>query len=158
MLSKIKIFTLAAVIAAFAAQQAFAATLPDVDGWICGEPRETKLETVSGSHGVWLEREYRTERGEKFLAILMEGAGPKLWKPVEPADGGEAPESESAEKISIAGHDAVIESRSVLGLSLVVKLGIDSVLTLESQYADKEELARAAEILIAHIEEEKASD
>lgn len=153
MLSKIKCFTLAALIAASAASHACAATLPEIDGWTCGETRETKLDTVSGNHGTWLEREYRTERGEKFLAVWMEGAGPKLWKQATPAEGGEAPESESAEKISVAGRDAVIESRPVLGLSLVVKLDGDGVLTLESQYADKEELARAAEILIARMEE-----
>lgn len=153
---KIKIFALASAIAAFAASSAFAATLPEIDGWICGKMRETKLDTVSGNHGMWLEREYRTERGDKFLAIWMEGAGPKLWKQAAPTEDNYEPRRESAEKISVAGRDAVVESRPVLGLSLVVKLDDDGVLTLESQYADKEELARAAEILITRMEEASA--
>ena len=150
-------FLLAAAIAALAASQAFAAALPEVEGWTCGPLRETQLDTVSGHQGQWLEREYRTANGAKFLAVWMEGAGPKLWKPVtEVGEGGETSGGESAEKISVAGRDALLESRPVLGLSLVVKLGKDGVLTLESQSSGKDELTRAAETLIKHMEAEKA--
>lgn len=151
-------FLLAAAIAAFAASQAFAAALPEIDGWTCGPLRETQLDAVSGHHGQWLEREYRTANGAKFLAVWMEGAGPALWKPVtEVSESGETSGGESAEKISVAGRDAMLESRPVLGLSLVVKLGKDGVLTLESQSADKDELARAAETLIEQMEAEDAA-
>ena len=150
-------FLLAAAIAALAASQAFAAALPEVDGWTCGPLRETQLDAVSGHQGQWLEREYRTANGVKFLAVWMEGAGPKLWKPVaEVGEGGETSGGESAEKISVAGHGAMLESRPVLGLSLVVKLGKDGVLTLESQSADRDELTRAAETLIEQMTAEKA--
>lgn len=149
-------FLLAAAIAALAVSQAFAAELPEVDGWTCGPMRETQLDAVSGNHGQWLEREYRTANGAKFLAVWMEGAGPALWKPVtEVGENCETSGGESAEKISVAGYDAILESRPVLGLSLVVKLGKDGVLTLESQSADKDELARAAETLIGQM---KAAD
>ena len=150
-------FLLAAAIAALAASQAFAAALPEVEGWTCGRRRETQLDAVSGHQGQWLEREYRTANGVKFLAVWMEGAGPKLWKPVtEVGEGGETSGGESAEKISVAGRDAMLESRPVLGLSLVVKLGKDGVLTLESQSADRDELTRAAETLVEQMEAEKA--
>ena len=150
-------FLLAAAIAALAASQAFAAALPEVDGWTCGPLRETQLDAVSGRQGQWLEREYRTANGVKFLAVWMEGAGPKLWKPVtEVGEGGETSGGESAEKISVAGHGAMLESRPVLGLSLVVKLGKDGVLTLESQSAVRDELTRAAETLIEQMTAEKA--
>lgn len=140
----------------FTACRAFAASLPEIDGWTCGPLRETQLDAVSGHQGQWLEREYRTANGAKFLAIWMEGAGPKLWKPVtEIGKGGETSGGESAEKISVAGRDAMLESRPVLGLSLVVKLGSDGVLTLESQSAGKDELARAAEALIEQMEAEE---
>lgn len=146
-------FLLAAAIAALAASQASAAELPEIDGWMCGPLRETQLDAVSGHHGQWLEREYRMANGAKFLAVWMEGAGPKLWKPVtEVGENGETSGGEGAEKISVAGRDAMLESRPVLGLSLVVKLGKDGVLTLESQSADKDELARAAETLIEQME------
>ena len=150
-------FLLAAAIAALAASKAFAAALPEVEGWTCGPLRETQLDAVSGYQGQWLEREYRTANGAKFLAVWMEGAGPKLWKPVtEVGEGGETSGGESAEKISVAGRDAMLESRPVLGLSLVVKLGKDGVLTLESQSADRDELTRAAETLVEQMEAEKA--
>lgn len=154
---KLRKFMLAAAIAALAASQAFAAALPEVEGWACGPLRETQLDAVSGHQGQWLEREYRTANGVKFLAVWMEGAGPKLWKPVtEVGEGGETSGGESAEKISVAGRGAMLESRPVLGLSLVVKLGKDGVLTLESQSADMDELTRAAETLIEQMEAEKA--
>lgn len=155
---KFRKFLLAAAVAALAASQAFAATLPEIDGWTCGPLRETQLDAVSGHHGQWLEREYRTATGAKFLAVWMEGAGPSLWKPVtEVGESGETSGGESAEKISVAGRDAMLESRPVLGLSLVVKLVKDGVLTLESQSADRDELARAAETLIAQMEAEDAA-
>ena len=50
----------------------------------------------------------------------------------------------------------MLESRPVLGLSLVVKLGKDGVLTLESQSADRDELTRAAETLIEQMMAERA--
>ena len=92
-----------------------------------------------------------------MLAVWMEGAGPKLWKPVtEVGEGGETSGGESAEKISVAGRGAMLESRPILGLSLIVKLGKDGVLTLESQSADRDELTRAAETLIGQMEAGKA--
>ncbi len=143
---------LAAAVTILTAAQAFAAALPEVSGWINGALRETDLNAVSGNHGVWLEREYRTARGMKFLAVLMEGAGPKLWKPATQVnDGGVAPGGESAEKITVAGLDAILESRPILGRSLTVKISNDSVLTLESQSAGKEDLIGAAEILAEKI-------
>ncbi len=155
---KFRKFLLAAAVAALAASQAFAATLPEIDGWTCGPLRETQLDAVSGHHGQWLEREYRTANGAKFLAVWMEGAGPSLWQPVtEVGESGETSGGESAEKISVAGRDAMLESRPVLGLSLVVKLVKDGVLTLESQSADRDELVRAAETLIAQMEAEDAA-
>lgn len=143
-----KNLTAAAAAVLLAASAAFAAGLPEIEGWTNGTLRETKLETVSSSHGTWQEREYRTARGAKFLAVLMEGAGPKLWKPVSRINEGGAPDGSSAEQLTVAGLDAVLESRPVLGLSLVVKTGKDAVLTLESQSAGKEELTEAAEKLI----------
>lgn len=154
---KLRKFLLAAAIAALVASQAFAATLPEVDGWTCGPLRETQLDAVSGHQGQWLEREYRTANGAKFLAVWIEGSGPKLWKPVtEVGESGETSGGESAEKISVAGRDAMLESRPVLGLSLIVKLGKDGVLTLESQSADRDELTRAAETLIEQMTAERA--
>ena len=41
-------FLLAAAIAALATSQAFAATLPEVEGWTCGPLRETQLDAISG--------------------------------------------------------------------------------------------------------------
>ncbi len=140
----------AAAVLLLTAFQARAATLPEINGWTNGELRETKLETISGNHGDWQEREYRTSGGAKFLAVWMEGAGPKLWR--RTAETGEARGEESAKTVAVAGRDATLESRPVLGLSLVVKVGTDGVLTLESQSVNEDELTEAAEILISALE------
>ena len=53
--------------------------LPGIQGWSAGELRETKFESVSGNHGTWLERDYRTAAGVPFHAVWIDGSGPKGW-------------------------------------------------------------------------------
>ncbi|MFR5880091.1 MAG: hypothetical protein ACLUEQ_04380 [Cloacibacillus evryensis] len=50
--------------------------------------------------------------------------------------------------MTVAGHKAMLEYRPVVGYSLIVKVGKEGVLTLESQVATKEALTEAAETLI----------
>lgn len=145
-------FLAVAFAAMLSASTAECASLPDVAGWSSGELRETKLEAISGSKGMWHERTYRTNDGTKIKAVLMEGSGAKLWKQnLKIEDKGEISGGESAAKLKIADCDAIIEYRPVLGRSLIVKISNDAVLTLESESAGERELASAAETLIESI-------
>ena len=82
----------------------------------------------------------------------MEGAGAKGWEANEiSSDNGEIWGGETSEKVTVAGHIAMLEYRPVVGYSLIVKIGKDGVLTLESQVATKEALTEAAGILIKNM-------
>ena len=106
----------------------------------------------AGYKGMWLERTYRTSGGTPFRAIWVEGAGAKGWEANEmSSDDGEIWGGETSEKVTVAGHNAMLEYRPVVGYSLIVKIGKDGVLTLESQVATKDALTEAAGILIKNM-------
>ncbi len=62
-------------------------TLPTVEGWICGDTKVVKLDTVSGNQGLWQERTYRNESGTPFKAVLMFGKGLKAHSLPSVTDG-----------------------------------------------------------------------
>lgn len=125
-----------------------ASVLPDVDGWLCGTLRETELDTLSGNHGLWQERLYRTEDGTSVRAILMKGEGPAIFTQMSPGtvetDGlfGSGAEYEVFE---IDGRVAVLEKHPLSGFAFVFPLE-GGVLTLES---DSPGLSREALFNIA---------
>lgn len=142
------LFTLSAA-AALAAE---ATKLPEIAGWENGQLRTTELDALSGYKGTWLERTYRTSGGTPFRAIWVEGAGAKGWEANEmSSDDGEIWGGETSEKVTVAGHNAMLEYRPVVGYSLIVKIGKDGVLTLESQVATKDALTEAAGTLIKNM-------
>ncbi|WP_302795189.1 hypothetical protein, partial [Cloacibacillus evryensis] len=112
----------------------------------------TELGALSGFKGTWLERTYRTGGGAPLRAIWVDGAGAKDWDVNEiSGNNGEIWGGETSEKVTVAGHKAMLEYRPVVGYSLIVKVGKDGVLTLESQVATKEALTEAAETLIKNM-------
>lgn len=142
----------ASLIATYAACAAEQINLPEISGWDNGELRVTELDAMSGHKGRWLERSYRTASGVPFRAILMEGSGAKGWELNERQyAGGEVSGGETIEAIMVREHMAVVEYRPIIGYNLIVKIG-DAVLNLESQTADKRDLADAADILIKNID------
>ena len=125
--------------------------LPDIKNWQNGELRTTSFDALSGNKGKWLERNYRTNNGTTFKAIWMEGEGPKGWKAVEPASSKDIWGGVEAEKLTIGGEEAILEHRPVVGYSLVISIGKEGVLTMESANADKRDLLDAAETLVKNM-------
>lgn len=110
-----------------------ARSLPEVPNWVCGELRETNLETVSGNQGIWLQRDYRSDEGATIRATLMAGKGPRMLRfPPENLDVNDGPLGSGCtyRTLEIRGRKAVVETHPLLGVSVFVNLG-DGYLTLE---------------------------
>ena len=154
MLKKSILFAMASllILSAAVAFAVEASKLPEIPGWENGRLRTTELGALSGFKGTWLERTYRTGGGAPLRAIWVDGAGAKDWDVNEiSGNNGEIWGGETSEKVTVAGHKAMLEYRPVVGYSLIVKVGKDGVLTLESQVATKEALTEAAETLIKNM-------
>ena len=127
--------------------------LPDIQGWSAGEVRETKLETVSGYKGTWIERDYRTASGVPFHTVWIDGSGPKGWttgKRNITANDGAIGSGAQYKTLSAAGYEAILETHPITGLALSVRMK-EGVLTLESALASEEEAIAAAETIINSI-------
>ena len=129
--------------------------LPEIPGWQNGVCKVAALDTVSGNHGLWAERSYRTDDGGAFKAIWMGGKGPALLYP--PASGlrqddGPIGAGATYETLRVGENLAILESHPVLGCSLALSMP-DGMLTLESgAYGmGKEQILEAAETLAAQI-------
>ena len=135
--------------AAFAAESS---RLPEISGWVNGQLRTTELGALSGFKGTWLERTYRTSAGIPFRAVWVDGAGAKNWDVNEmSSDKGEIWGGETSKAMEIGGNRALLEYRPVVGYSLIISVGKDGVLTLESQVATQEALIEAAETLVKNM-------
>ena len=160
-----KIFVILSVLVLFTAQ-AYAADaplvevltgknigLPDVEGWFNHDARTTKLNTVSGCKGEWIERDYRTAQGVPCHAVRINGAAPKGWKAKQisgTADDGLFGEGAVFKSLTVCGFAAEFDRHPSRGCSLAVRLP-DSVLTLESKYTSETEITQIAETLIKKI-------
>ncbi len=128
--------------------------LPEIGGWINGELRKTVFDTVSGSRGYWLERDYRSSDGIPFHAVWMEGSGDKGWSPAEKplsSDDGSLGSGATYRTFPILGQRSALEHHPVTGYSLSVKAEKKGTLTLESLIATEDEIISAAERLLAEI-------
>lgn len=130
--------------------------LPEISGWQNGESKAVGLDTVSGNHGFWVERVYRTAEGGAFKATRMGGKGPAfLYPPASGLSRDDGPVGAGAtyETFEVSGYPAILESHPTLGLSLTLRMP-DGVLTLESDAygMGKKEMQEAAETLAAQIE------
>ena len=137
---------------------AFAAPagLPEIPGWQNGESKVVGLDTVSGNHGFWIERLYRTADGGAFKATWMGGKGPSFLYPPTSGllrDDGPIGAGATYETLQIGENLAILESHPTLGLSLALLLP-DGVLTLESDVygMEKEQIVEAAKTLAMQIE------
>lgn len=129
---------------------AAAVELPEVSEWQNGALRVTPFDTVSGNRGSWQERNYITTSGTRVLATWMEGAGEKGWAPPSEsisASDGLMGSGATYNTITVAEEKAILESHSVTGLSVAVKITNKGTLTLESKYASAQEILAAAEKL-----------
>lgn len=127
-----------------------AAELREIEGWQNGGLRTTRLDTVSGNRSVWQERDYITASGARVHAVWMEGAGEKGWTPPSvdaAASDGLMGSGASYRTLIIASERAVIEKHPVTGYCVAVKIEKRGTLTVESKYAEEDEILSAAKVL-----------
>lgn len=143
--------------------------LPEINGWTNGTLRITRLDTVSGNRGIWLERDYKTPEGKFFHAIRIDGDGVKSWnlnKDALTADDGPIGSRATYKTIKIytqvstaesnfddpnSPYYAAIEQHPLTGLSLIVQLNKKSALTLESKNANEQEVIDAVIAIIQNL-------
>ena len=77
----LSIVTLQAVFAESFTEPSTKPILPEIPGWQNGVCKVAALDTVSGNHGFWVERSYRTDNGGAFKVTWMGGKGPALLYP-----------------------------------------------------------------------------
>jgi len=127
--------------------------LPTIEGFTCAKARTTKLNTVSGEKGYWVERDYTTQDGKKFHAVWIDGAAPVGWQPkkvsAEQHDGVWGNGS-TFKSVKIGDFDADLESHPQLGLSLAIRLP-KAVLTIESEKSAELELIDFAKAIIKNL-------
>lgn len=130
------------------------ANLPEIASWQNGELRVTVLETVSGNRGSWQEREYRTDLGTLVYAIWLEGAGNRDWEPsggAISANDGLVGRGAVYRTTVICAQEGLIEHHPVTGYSVAVKVAKLGTLTVESKYAEENEILSAVETLVREI-------
>jgi hypothetical protein len=130
--------------------------LPEVPGWQCGELKSVQFDAVSGNHGYWQERNYRTPDGVSMTSVLTFGTGPKFYN--QPPAGvifdGEFPGSgASYEIISLAGCRALVEEDPLTGCSVAVNaFERKFTLTIEfGRFESRDKVIACAEALMDAI-------
>ncbi|MDR3353529.1 MAG: hypothetical protein LBO21_00665 [Synergistaceae bacterium] len=155
MISK-KIFRLSLVMAlvVLAAGVCWAASfsLPEIDGWKCGEIMSADFDAVSGNQGYWLQRDYTTPSGTPIEAILMGGKGPgnlRMPPPGTDSATGVYGDGGTFRTLRAGGFPAILENRPLLGLSLSVNLGGATVTFESARFAlSEDEFIEAASVII----------
>ncbi|MDR3164140.1 MAG: hypothetical protein LBU13_01015 [Synergistaceae bacterium] len=132
-----------------------ALSLPEIDGWKCGEIVSARLEAFEKDYGYFEKREYRTREGLSFEAFLTCGTGPKFFN--QPPAGVSGSDGKTTyEIISVNGYKTSLEYDPVLGLSLSVN-AFDKkyTLTLEcGPFETSGNLIECAKTLIGEMEKD----
>jgi hypothetical protein len=130
-----------------------ALSLPEIEGWKCGETVSARLEAFEKDYGYFERRIYRTPGGLSFEAVLTCGTGPKFFN--QPPAGVSGSEGETAyEIISVNGYKTSLERDPILGLALSVN-AFDKkyTLTLEcGPFETSRDLIECAKTLIGEME------
>ncbi|MDR1482666.1 MAG: hypothetical protein LBI74_08585 [Synergistaceae bacterium] len=155
-------FALASVMLASGLCEAALPSLPEIDGWECGELRSTDFNAVSGNQGIWLERDYRSPSRVPIKAVLMAGKGPGELGALQPGidastalygDGG------TFRTLVTEGFPSILENRPILGLSLSVNLGGATATFESSAFAlAEDDFIEAASVIIRSIKENSLTD
>ena len=130
-----------------------ALSLPDIEGWKCGETVSARLEAFEKDYGYFERRVYRTKDGLSFEAVLTRGAGPKFFnQPPAGVSGGDG--GTTYEIISVNGYKTSLEHDPILGLALSVN-AFDKKYTLTLECGPFEmsgDLIECAKTLIGEME------
>jgi hypothetical protein len=130
-----------------------ALSLPEIEGWKCGETVSARLEAFDKDYGYFERRVYRTREGMSFEAVLTYGAGPKFFN--QPPAGTSGRDGEAAyEIISVNGYKTSLEHDPILGLALSVN-AFDKKYTLTMEcgpFETSADLIECAKTLIGEME------
>jgi hypothetical protein len=128
-------------------------SLPEIEGWQCGETVSAQLEAFEKDYGYFERRVYRTGKGLSFEAVLTYGAGPKFFN--QPPSGVSGNDGEATyEIISVNGYKTSLEYDPFLGIAMSVN-AFDKkyTLTLEcGPFETSGDLIECAKTLIAEME------
>ena len=128
-------------------------SLPEIEGWQCGEMKTVQLDAASGNQGYWQERDYRTDGGIPIKATLLWGSGPRFYN--QPPTGTSSSAGRATyEIVSIGGFKSTIEFDPALGYSVAVN-AFDRRFSLTVEcgpFIDRTELLQSVEILLEGIE------
>lgn len=130
-----------------------ALSLPEIEGWKCGETASARLEAFEKDYGYFERRDYRTPGGMSFEAVLTGGAGPKFFNQPPAGVSGGAGEA-SYEIISVNGYKTSLEYDPLVGLALSVNaFDKNYTLTLEcGPFETSGDLLECARTLIGEME------
>lgn len=112
-----------------AVESCAAPSLPEIEGWSSGELRVRELDSLSGNHGVWQERSYRSPALGSFTVTMMTGNGPKYFY-IPPAASRESYGATYSTHTDPRGK-FVVETHALLGTSLAY-LGDGISITIDS--------------------------
>lgn len=104
------------------------------------------------AHGRVTYRTYVRENPSSTLdVILTEGTGTgNLYVPEKVNDTpGMMPSDSGYERLTVSGHDAIIEAQSFMPLALAVNAGDNITLTLESPSLSRDDIVRIAEEILS---------
>ncbi|MDR1650817.1 MAG: hypothetical protein LBR87_03440 [Synergistaceae bacterium] len=97
-------------------------SMPEIQGWECGELTDIRFDAVSGNYGHWQAREYKTPSGAPVKASIMYGNGPKFYN--LPPDGVSYTDPNGSgayyEIIRVKGFRSLIEYSPITGYSVAV--------------------------------------
>lgn len=130
-------------------------SLPVVAGWQMQDVLSAELSTVSGNHGYWQEKVYRTENGIAVKAILLTGKGPGTLRNLSDNTHNNNDVSETGniyEHCVTSYGPAIFESHPVLGQTLTLVFN-GNILSVETQgySVDQPALIGIAETVIASM-------
>ncbi|MDR0764744.1 MAG: hypothetical protein LBE65_04030 [Synergistaceae bacterium] len=128
-------------------------TLPEIEGWRCGDIVSARLEAFGKDYGYFERRVYRTREGLSFEAVLTCGAGPKFFN--QPPAGVSGRDGETSyEIISVNGYKTSLEYDPTLGLAVSMNAFDEKyTLTLEcGPFETSGDLIGRAETLMAEME------
>ncbi|MDR0651833.1 MAG: hypothetical protein LBG12_00860 [Synergistaceae bacterium] len=129
-------------------------SLPEIEGWKCGEIISARLEAFEKDYGYFERRVYRTQEGLSFEAVLTCGTGPKFFnQPPAGVSGGDVGGA-TYEIISVNGYKTSLEYDPLLGFALSVNaFDKQYTLTLEcGPFETSGDLVECAKTLIGEME------
>lgn len=147
-------FTLFFIIAIFTSvTPSFAITtiVPNIPDWIVLNKKTRTIETVSGTHGTFMEFDLSNSQKQKLHVFWIQGLGEKQWKvssDTNSSDKNITDKKTSFKFLTIQNNPAQLEYDNLLGYSLTIKIEDLGTLTLETRDIHEKDLLKLASKII----------